>query len=149
GALWNGFGSAPQLEMARCGKNTAKEVFLGCRPPCAPNREMARCGLIPGKLRGFWPRPRVVARWGRSLYPFGKFGESSTADLRESDNWRREAVLKGGGFVAWTVPHTIGGYCGYAQICASTPPPFSTLWHFPPSPPPPIPPPPPPATVSW
>src|SRR5262249_17434266 len=62
-----------------------------------------------------------MARCGRSPYPFGKFGESSTPDLTKSDNWLMEVVLKDGGIVAWTVSDSIGGDCGYARTCTSIP----------------------------
>src|SRR5262249_51886149 len=48
-------------------RKDGKIGVFGPPPPCAPNRELARCGLFPGKSRGFWARPHVVARRGTAV----------------------------------------------------------------------------------
>jgi hypothetical protein len=59
--------SAPQLEMARCGKMPTNQAFLSRHPHSAPMRELAACGEFPAEYGRFWRASRVMARCGGIL----------------------------------------------------------------------------------
>jgi hypothetical protein len=50
--------SAPEEEMARCGKKRGSQAFAARTPHSAPIRKMASCGKIPREVAtlGFWQR---------------------------------------------------------------------------------------------